>query len=168
MVVLKTSNSLNFQEKPVDVMASLYSCMCTNCKTQFQRSWGGGMRYRQIVCTSCNEYLIIPRYAPRENREEQSVPIFLEKHDFKSRAKIDYENIRRFPKGELRSFLNDRSNWRIGNDFWDDFELLDVFKQLKKCSCNVEFEDVSDESIFILCPVCTSSLVELTLIGTSD
>lgn len=149
-------------------MASLYNCICTDCNNQFQKSWGGGIRYRHLICTVCNDFFIFPRYAPRENREEQVVPTFLEKHDFKSRAKIDDENIKRFTKEVLGTFLNDRSCWSVGNDSWDDFELQEVLNELKRCTCNAEFKDVIDERVFIQCPACTSSQVKITLIGASD
>lgn len=126
------------------------------------------MRYRQLICTVCNEFFDYPRYAPRENREEQVVPKFLEKHDFKSRAKIDYESVRRFTKQELGTFLKNRTNWSVGNDIWDDFELQEILKELRRCSCNAEFKDVSDQRVLIQCPACTSSQVKHTLIGAAD
>ena len=149
-------------------MASLYNCICTDCNNQFQETWGGGMRYRHLICTVCADFFSIPRYAPRDNREEQVVPKFLEKHEFKSRPKINYENVRRFTQEELEIFLKDRSSWCLGDDSWDDFELQEVLKVLRKCSCNAEFKDVSDEKVFIRCTSCTSLLVKRTLIGTSD
>lgn len=149
-------------------MASTYKCKCNDCSTEILKSWGSGMYFIHYICTSCFDDIYLPRFSPRESREELIVPKFLETNNFKTRRAIKFEEIRRLTNTELFAYLSNSSRWRFGEDKWDQFEITTMLNLKKKCRCNSEFEMVLNEKILMICNNCHSDSFSFTYINSTD
>ena len=149
-------------------MASTYKCKWNDCSTESLKSWGSGMYFIHYICTSCFDDIYLPRFSPRESREELTVPKFLETNNFKTRRAINLEDVRRLTNTELLNYLSNSSRWRLGEDMWDKFEIATMLKLKKKCKCNSEFKMVLDEKILMICNNCHSDSFSFTYINSTD
>lgn len=149
-------------------MGTLFRVTCNNCSCVKQVSWGDGMFHFQFQCNSCLKLFNIPRKAPRANRKGREVPMFLEKHDFKSLPPTPINEIIRFTDENLKAYLEARSQWQLGDDEWDNYEIEQLIS-LVSCDCDSDLNHVTqDTSITSACEKCGSINLQMTNIGTSD
>ena len=126
------------------------------------------MFHLQYQCICCSKLFNIPRNAPRPNRNARLVPKFLEKHDFRSAPAIPNNEIIRFTDEYLKNYIETRSQWKLGDDEWDDYE-IEKLTSLAKCECDSDMVRVTENLQFeIRCQNCGSSRYQAINIGISD
>ena len=149
-------------------MGTLYKTTCNSCFDERVLSWGDGMFHLQYQCKCCLKLFNIPRKAPRPNRNGREVPKFLEKHNYKSSPSIPINEITRFTDENLKSYIEERSQWRRGDDEWDSYE-IDQLISLMPCKCEADFIKVTAETrLHQICLKCGSEKLEFLSVGVSD
>jgi hypothetical protein len=149
-------------------VGTLYKITCTNCQDERQLSWGDGMFHLQFQCKYCYKLFNIPRNAPRPNRNGRLVPKFLEKHDFKSLPETPNNEIIRFADEFLKDYIETSSQWKHGDDEWDEYEIEKLIS-LITCECDSDIVHVTQHlPIETRCKYCGSSEHQKINIGTSD
>ena len=149
-------------------MGNLYKTTCISCLDEQMLSWGEGMFHLQFQCICCLKLFNIPRKAPRPNRNGREVPKFLETHNFKSFLSIPINEITRFTDENLKSYIEERSQWLRGDDEWDSYE-IDQLISLVACSCDADFSKVTAKtSLHQICLKCGSEKLEFLSVGVSD
>ena len=150
-------------------MAILYKAKCCKCSEVTEYSWGHGIFHLQYQCCSCLKLFLLPRKAPRPNRNGLEVPKFLEKNNYKSFPPTQKEKIIRFSDIEIDTYLKNRIQWQYGDDDWDEHEILRLTKQVASCGCGVTLMLVDQQKqLECACRNCGSKNLKVDAIGIAD
>ena len=91
-----------------------------------------------------------------------------EKHNFKSSPSIPINEITRFTDENLKSYIEERSQWLRGDDEWDSYEIAQLIS-LMPCKCDADFSKVTAETrLHQICLKCGSEKLEFLSVGVSD